>query len=184
LDKADDGAGSPSPGTENISGDVGRERNEPTVWDILDYLGRYAHSPREKTLTDDENWEKRIQTIFARICAPKKYLGFLYRGPTGAPFLDDQGSAYPLDRAASGEQIIMEYITRLTYPSPLNYSLILIDEAEIHLHPGWIRQLYRALPRIGVGNQYILTTHSTELRAMAAEDRVLVELGELEDQSA
>lgn len=100
--------------------------------------------------------------------------------PVGAPYFKDGDSIYPLDMAASGEQIIIEYLTRLTYPSPMNRSLILIDEPEVHLHPGWIRQLYRALPQIGKDNQYILTTHSLELRAMAAEDGVLVDMGEME----
>ena len=119
---------------------------------------------------------------FQRICGPKEYAGFLYQSgeAVGAPYLRDGDITYPLQQAASGEQVILEYLTRLTSPSPLNYSVILIDEPEIHLHPGWIRQLYRALPSIGVNNQFILSTHSLELRAMAAEDGALIDMGEME----
>ena len=39
--------------------------------------------------------------------------------------------------------------------------------------------VYRALPEIGRNNQYVLTTHSQELRAMAAEDGCLKDLGNI-----
>ena len=160
-----------------------RKRSEPIpIWGILQYLSSYTRARRE-VLPDEENWEKRIQTQFNRICSPKEYQGFMYEAddPNGAPYLKDGDTYYPLQMAASGEQVIIEYITRLTYPSPLNHSLILIDEPEVHLHPSWVRQLYRALPQIGEDNQYIVTTHSLELRRLAAEDGNLLDMGELED---
>jgi hypothetical protein len=43
--------------------------------------------------------------------------------------------------------------------------------------------LYLALPKIGVGNQYILTTHAVELYAAAARDEALIEMGELVEKS-
>jgi predicted ATP-dependent endonuclease of OLD family len=62
-------------------------------------------------------------------------------------------------------------------------SLILIDEPELHLHPKWIRQLYRALPLMGDNNQFILVTHSIELKQMAAEDNALIPFGDLGNQA-
>lgn len=156
------------------------QRPRESVWGVLEYLSNYSRSMTEG-IKPEENWEQRIRESFNRICAPKEYLGFMYRSddPLGAPYFKDNGSTYPLDMAASGEQVIIEYLARLTYPSPMNHSIILIDEPEIHLHPAWIRQLYLALPKIGVGNQYILTTHSAELYAAAARDQSLIEMGQL-----
>ena len=154
-------------------------RDTSSVWGVLEYLSNYSRSAEH--VKPEENWEQRIREGFNQICAPKEYLGFMYRSddPLGAPYFKDNGRTYPLDMAASGEQVIIEYLARLTYPSPMNHSIVLIDEPEIHLHPGWIRQLYLALPKIGVGNQYILTTHSTELYAAAARDQALIEMGQL-----
>ncbi len=157
-------------------------RREHSVWGVLEYLSNYVHGQRPEPLPDEENWEKRIMDHFCRICGPKEYAGFMYQGDdlAGAPCIRDGNLVYPLQQAASGEQVIIEYLTRLTCPSPMNHGLILIDEPEIHLHSGWIRQLYRALPQIGVNNQFILSTHSLELRAMAAEDGALIDMGEME----
>jgi predicted ATPase len=151
-----------------------------SVWGVLEYLSNYSRN-RPENATQEGNWEQRIREGFNQICAPKEYLGFMYKSddPLGAPYFKDNGSTYPLHMAASGEQVIIEYLARLTYPSPMNHSIILIDEPEIHLHPGWVRQLYRALPKIGVDNQYIITTHSTELYAAAAADQALIEMGPL-----
>jgi len=156
-------------------------RDLSSVWGVLEYLSNYSRSDRPEPLKAEENWEQRIRESFNGICAPKEYLGFMYRSddPLGAPYFKDDGRTYPLHMAASGEQVIIEYLARLTYPSPMNHSIILIDEPEIHLHPGWIRQLYLALPKIGVDNQYIVTTHSTELYAAAARDQALIEMGQL-----
>lgn len=155
-----------------------------SVWGVLEYLSNYSRSAPEDN-KPKENWEQRIKESFNRICAPKEYLGFMYRSddPFGAPYFKDNGSTYPLHMAASGEQVIIEYLARLTYPSPMNHSIVLIDEPEMHLHPAWIRQLYLALPKIGVGNQYIVTTHSAELYAAAARDQALIEMGQLIEKS-
>lgn len=158
-----------------------KNRDASSVWGVLEYLSSYSRGERPEPLKPEEDWEQRIRTNFNRICAPKEYLGFMYKSddPLGAPYFKDNGSTYPLSMAASGEQVIIEYLARLTYPSPMNHSIILIDEPEIHLHPAWIRQLYLALPKIGIGNQYIVTTHSTELYAAAARDQALIEMGQL-----
>jgi predicted ATPase len=169
--------------TQDEDSTMGAERkgrDVSSVWGVLEYLSNYSRSAPEG-VKPQENWEQRIRDGFNRICAPKEYLGFMYRSddPLGAPYFKDNGSTYPLHMAASGEQVIIEYLARLTYPSPMNHSIILIDEPEIHLHPAWIRQLYLALPKIGVGNQYIVTTHSAELYAAAARDQALIEMGQL-----
>jgi energy-coupling factor transporter ATP-binding protein EcfA2 len=157
------------------------EDREKTVWDILKYLGQLA-ADGTGMLGGMETWEERIKEQFNRICAPKQYLGFLYHpnDPQGSPYFKDGSSTYPLSVASSGEQVILEYITRMTYPSPMNHSLVLIDEPEVHLHPGWVRQLYHALPSIGRDNQFILTTHSAEMRELAAQDGVHIDLGDLQ----
>ncbi len=157
-----------------------RPAGQRAIGDVLHYLSSYAKD-RLDDLPDEQNWEKQIQERFNSICAPKQYLGFrFYRDdPKGRPFFQDGDSVYPLEKAASGEQVILEYITRLIHPSPLHHSLILIDEPELHMHPGWIRQVYQALPQIGKDNQFVITTHSPEFRTLAAQDGALVDMGEL-----
>ena len=123
-------------------------------WNIL----AITHAVALNMLHKRKTGSRGFATGLIEICAPKEYLGFMYGSddPLGAPYFKDNGSTYPLHMAASGEQVIIEYLARLTYPSPMNHSIVLIDEPEIHLHPGWIRQLYRALTK----NRYWQSVHS------------------------
>lgn len=160
-----------------------RERRpSATVSSILKVLADAARGLRPNGSHEEESIEQKVRDIFARVCAPKRYVGYVYYGPndvTGTPLLQEGERQYPLSMAATGEQVILDYLTQFVYPRPVNNSLILIDEPELHLHPRWIRQLYRALPQMGHGNQFIMTTHSPELRQLAAEDNALVDLGNL-----
>jgi hypothetical protein len=158
------------------------ERSERSVSEILHYFSDYARG-RVPPLPDEQNFERQVKILFERVCAPKRYLGYQYREdyPLGAPVFQDGDYQYPLSQAASGEQVILEYIARMIHPTPLSKGVILIDEPEIHLHPAWVRQLYVALPQIGARNQFILTTHSAELRNRAGADNALVDLADLGD---
>jgi hypothetical protein len=152
----------------------------PTVYQVLDeFSRRFSKTPE----VDPHNWESHVKRLYSIICAPKTYVGFQYREdtPAGSPVFADGGHTYPLSHAASGEHVILEYIVELCRFGPLNRSIILIDEPEVHLHPLWIRRLYINLPQFGEGNQFILTTHSPELRQRASSDNSLIELGRLED---
>jgi energy-coupling factor transporter ATP-binding protein EcfA2 len=154
-----------------------------SVSSILKVLADAAHGRRANSDQEKENVEQTVREMFGRICSPKRYVGYVY-GPNdivGTPLLEDGDRQYPLSMAATGEQVILDYLTQFAYPRPVNNSLILIDEPELHLHPRWIRQLYRALPKMGRGNQFIMTTHSSELRQLAAEDNALLDLGKLDE---
>jgi energy-coupling factor transporter ATP-binding protein EcfA2 len=157
-------------------------RRNMTVSHILKVIADAARGRLPSDAPEGENIEQRLRDAFARICAPKRYVGYVYYGPNdviGTPLLEEGDRQYPLSMAATGEQVILDYLTQFVYPRPVNNSLILIDEPELHLHPRWIRQLYRALPMLGRGNQFIMTTHSPELRQLAAEDNAVIDLGNL-----
>lgn len=157
------------------------QHDDPTVAEALRRLGEWAHGQGLPEGDDRRNWESQLQESFRRICAPKEYKGYWLDHPRygETPLLEDDGKEYPFRSAASGELVILHYLTKFTFPRPVHNSLILIDEPELHLHPRWIRQLYRALPLMGSNNQFLLVTHSPELRQLAARDNALVDLGDL-----
>lgn len=61
-----------------------------------------------------------------------------------------------IDRLGSGFRRIFTILLYLVHPE---YSLVLIDEPEIHLHPAMVRKLLWAIENIQVG-QIFFTTHS------------------------
>lgn len=154
-------------------------RGKPSVHDVLDDFSRRFSQTRD---SDSDNWESHVRKLYALVCSPKEYVGFRYRddAPLGSPVFSDRGHEYPLSHAASGEHVILEYIIELCRFGPLNRSIVLIDEPEVHLHPLWSRRLYLSLPKMGSENQFILTTHAPEIRERAAADNALIDLGSLD----
>ncbi|NVM31673.1 MAG: ATP-binding protein [Candidatus Helarchaeota archaeon] len=67
------------------------------------------------------------------------------------------------------EKEIFNTIVRFHQLKPQN-AVILIDEADAHLHPDLQRRYLRLLRYLGKGNQIILTTHSPEMMMEAGPD--------------
>ncbi len=178
-EEVDEGAGIP-PADEGPDRN-GSHKEVMTVREALRRLGEWAHGQGLAESDNRRKWEAILQGHFKRICTPKEYMGYwLDHARFGeTPLLADAGREYPFAAAASGEHVVLHYLTQFTFPRPVNNSLILIDEPELHLHPRWIRQLYQALPQMGINNQFILVTHSPELKQLAAENNALVNLGDV-----
>ncbi|MCC7492170.1 MAG: AAA family ATPase [Fimbriimonadaceae bacterium] len=122
-----------------------------------------------------------ITSKFNQVCAPRRYIGVRYPGggPVGHPYLEHNDRTYPLHYASAGEQVVLDHLARLSYPSPLGNGIVLMDEPDLHLHPTWLRRWFQLLPEIGGDNQYIVTTQSPVLRELAVRDNILFDLGEL-----
>ena len=157
------------------------ERSERSVSEILHYFSNT--SSRVPPLPDEQNFEKQVRILFEHI-AHRTYFGlsvsrklthlvhlFSKTGITSTP-------CHTQPRGSTSSSVARSHDP----PEPvIQGGGSMIDEPEIHLHPAWVRQLYLALPQIGERNQFVLTTHSAELRTRAGADNALVDLGELGD---
>ena len=79
---------------------------------------------------------------------------------------------FPFDAVSSGEKAIfvlaVDLARRLTLKYPkteLNKcpALVLIDEIELHLHPGWQRKILDSLTHMFPACQFVVTTHSPQV---------------------
>ncbi len=87
-------------------------------------------------------------------------------------FTDEGGHPYELAELSAGERAVFPILWDLVRWR-VHHSVVLIDELELHLHPPLQQALVRALPQIGQGNQFILTTHSDHVLAVVPEDAVI-----------
>jgi energy-coupling factor transporter ATP-binding protein EcfA2 len=116
----------------------------------------------------------------ANICAPHRIIGPEPREVgLDMVFSDGEGRQYGIDGLSSGEQMVLLFLIRMVQEH-IHRSIVLIDELELHQHPLWQRKLLQALPKMGDGNQFVVTTHSDYVRDIQpAEGRVV--LGSLGD---
>lgn len=102
---------------------------------------------------------------FSDLRVRRKFLPF-----TGKPVLtaDKDGTVLPFDAFSEGERttvaLTADIARRLVLFDPATgldgTAVVLLDELEQHLHPGWQRLLVRKLPEIFPNVQWVTTTHS------------------------
>jgi predicted ATP-binding protein involved in virulence len=102
-----------------------------------------------------------------------------------AKFFIDKGSmSLPLDSLSDGERGVLLLVADLamrlviTNPgatNPLEGSgIVLIDELELHLHPGWQRRILQGLCEVFPNVQIIATTHSPQVLSTLHPESVVV----------
>jgi predicted ATPase len=75
--------------------------------------------------------------------------------------LHRDGTKFDISQASTGEQEIINYLIGL-FAFGLNGGLLIIDEAELHLHPKWQVLLLDLLTELAIttNNQILISTHS------------------------
>lgn len=122
----------------------------------------------------------RVQTRFAELAAPSTIDdmkafddGFDLRFKREGKYYYTAGLSY-------GEAQMLRFATNLT-AFPALRSVILVDEAELHLHPAWQRKLLHFMRKGGGDdNQFIITTHSESIAGYLHPDEI-VKLGALDE---
>lgn len=85
----------------------------------------------------------------------------LTQGGQPTIFLESANGATPLDAAGDGVRLLLRISLELAAPDG---SIILLEEPEVHLHPGAIQQMARAIfAAIQRSIQVFVTTHSLDL---------------------
>lgn len=152
-------------------------------------------------LTEFEAWMRVQEALRSEHPSKERVLGafrtavtrFLpdYRNPhlggesvSGGFLLVDRGAAtLPIRQLSDGERgvlaMVMDLTRRLaqanpemTDPAAEAEAVVLIDEIELHLHPGWQRRIVRNLTETFPKCQFIATTHSPQVIGELEHDRI------------
>ena len=156
---------------------------------------------RRLHLTEFEAWVRVQEALSSERPAAKRVLGafetavkrFLpgYGNPrmvgaseSGSFFVIDRGEAtLPVEMLSDGERgvlaIVLDLTRRLAQANPElddpageAEAVVLIDEIELHLHPGWQRRIVRNLAETFPKCQFIATTHSPQVIGEVEHDRI------------
>ncbi|HVX35604.1 MAG TPA: AAA family ATPase [Hyphomicrobium sp.] len=117
--------------------------------------------------TQADTLTQTLQELFASFFPDKEFLGPqpTASGGLSFPVKTSTGGRHDLDELSAGEKEILYGYLRIRNSAP-RYSVILLDEPELHLNPRLIRglpQFYQRNLGEALGNQIWLVTHSDAL---------------------
>ncbi len=118
--------------------------------------------------------EKIYKLVFPKrsFAAPEP----MYRPGETTPFssyfmLSDGNRTYDIEEMSAGEQAIFPIIYEFVRQQICN-SVVLIDEIDLNLHPPLAQTFLTSLPQIGVGCQFIYTTHSETISSIVSPGEI------------
>ena len=104
---------------------------------------------------------------------------------SGSLLIDRGDTTLPVKLLSDGERGVLAMVLDLTRrlaqanpemedPAAEAEAVVLIDEIELHLHPGWQRQIVGNLTRTFPKCQFIATTHSPQVIGEVEHDRIQI----------
>jgi len=120
---------------------------------------------------------KEIKELFDRFFPPMKFKNVLINKSPFQFVISTPLGDIDIDDLSSGEKEALNIFVRFHQLKPKG-AVILLDEADVHLHPDLERRYLGALRLLGQGNQLFLTTHSPEMMIAAGTDSLYTLLKE------
>lgn len=103
-----------------------------------------------------------INSIFDCMDIDANLIGLSEDEDTKPVFKNSLGNEFDINGLSSGEKQLFLRALSLKFLD-VNNSIVLIDEAEISLHPQWQSKIIKLYENIGENNQLIIATHSPHI---------------------
>jgi predicted ATP-dependent endonuclease of OLD family len=142
-----------------------------------EFKSRYRADRQLRTIVSDvDDVENRITAAMAPRRHLQELVGRLFSGGKSASFTDDnvgirigESVSLPLGLLSSGEKQVLRLLIECLR---VQENTLLIDEPELSLHVDWQRGLISAMRALNPDCQLILATHSPEIMAEVADERI------------
>jgi predicted ATPase len=153
----------------------GRVAYDLGVAQLRRYLNGWSLARLERGARRHDYLEE-LENLYKRVFSGRSFAGAELMPGIDAPTTDDYyflfndgHRTYDLVEMSSGEQnvfpILYEFVRQR-----IAYSVVLVDEVDLNLHPPAAQTLVAQLPQIGPTCQFILTTHSESVSDVIGED--------------
>jgi len=105
---------------------------------------------------------QNIKELFADFFEPKQFVEVEISGSQVNYWVNTPWGKHDIDSLSSGEKEVLMIFANL-HKLNLKNSIVLYDEPELHLNAALERKVINQLRKIGLNNQFFVTTHSAEI---------------------
>ncbi|MCP4251261.1 MAG: AAA family ATPase [bacterium] len=124
-------------------------------------LQQLQRSQQDATIESTDSLQE-IRDFFDDFFSPMKFIDVRIDTSPFQFIVDTPGGSIDIDDLSGGEKEVLNLFVRFHQLHP-HHAVILLDEADAHLHPDLERRYLDVLRRLGKNNQMWITTHSPEM---------------------
>ena len=167
------------PTANNGDGRSGVEEHDSYEFGVArlrEYLNGWQLARSSKSQPYTVNYLMQLENYYKRIFPGRSFAGvepmpdFEVAAPKDYYFLLNDGHReYDIVEMSAGEQSVFPILYQFVRQQ-IAYSVVLIDEVDLNLHPPIAQQFVTQLNRIAPTCQFILTTHSEAVSAIIGQD--------------
>jgi predicted ATPase len=155
--------------TTGISFDLGVGR-------LRQYLIEWDQRQRSQQNHNSSDYLNQLETLYRKIFPERSFRGVEYQPSNDSPTemdtyftLSDGHRSYDIVEMSAGEQAVFPMLYEIIRQQ-ISYSIVLVDEIDLNLHPPAAQLLVNQLPKIAPTCQFIFTTHSEAVNNVISEE--------------
>ncbi|WP_413164205.1 AAA family ATPase [Capilliphycus salinus ALCB114379] len=164
---------------QEMAGESFKERSSIVSFELgVGRLRRYLVDWRRKQESGGNyqtNYLKQLEELYEKLFPGRRFWGLEHLPSIDSPteedtyfLLSDGHRTYDLVEMSAGEQAIFPILYEFVRQQ-IAYSIVLIDEVDLNLHPSAAQFLVNQLPKIAPTCQFIFTTHSEVVADLVGE---------------
>lgn len=146
------------------------------VGQLRQYLLEWQERQRNPQKNTSIDYLKQLEDFYKRVFPERSFIGKEERDSNDSPTekntyftLNDGHRTYDIVEMSAGEQAVFPMLYEIIRQQ-IAYSVVLIDEIDLNLHPPAAQLLVNQLPKIAPTCQFIFTTHSEAVNDVIAEE--------------
>ncbi|ACK64568.1 AAA ATPase [Rippkaea orientalis PCC 8801] len=155
--------------TAGISFDLGVGR-------LRQYLIQWDQKRRTGQNNTSIDYLKELQIYYTKVFPERSFSGVEYQPSNDSPTemntyftLYDGHRTYDIVEMSAGEQAVFPMLYEIVRQQ-ISYSIVLVDEIDLNLHPPAAQLLVNQLPKIAPTCQFLFTTHSEAVNDVIGEE--------------
>lgn len=167
---------------QDSSPDGRKERSSETSFDLgvarlRQYLVQWYRQQKSAVDYESNGHLLHLQKLYQKIFPERSFFGLEQGRSMESPIeeevyflLDDGFRTYEIEEMSSGEQSVLSILYQIV-KQPIAYSVVLIDEIDLNLHPPAAQHFIGQLMKMELTCQFIVTTHSESVNNVVGESQ-------------
>jgi len=143
---------------------------------LRQYLIEWKQRQKAPQGSNSVDYLRQLEILYKKVFPERSFIGIAHEPSNDSPTevntyftLNDGHRTYDIVEMSAGEQAVFPMLYEIVRQQ-IAYSIVLVDEIDLNLHPPTAQRLVNQLPKIAPTCQFIFTTHSEAVNDVIGEE--------------